>query len=51
MQGSKERDFTHFCACFQGTNMVAKWKQRDKYEISKVRVYIKNEGRALDMDS
>lgn len=31
--------------------MVAKRKQRDKYELSKVRVYIKNEDTALDVDS
>lgn len=34
-----------------GRTMVAKRKQRDKYELSEVRVYIKNEGTALDVDS
>lgn len=31
--------------------MVAKRKQRDKYELSQVRVYIKNEGTVLDVDN
>lgn len=31
--------------------MVAERTQRGKYELSEVRVYIKNEGTALDMDS
>lgn len=35
----------------RGQPCVAKLKQRDKYESSKVRVYIKNEGIALDVDS
>lgn len=51
MQGRKARDFTRFCACFQGTSMVAKRKQKDKYEPSQARVYTINEGTALDEDS
>lgn len=47
--GSKDRDLTHFCACVQATTVVAKSKQRNKYESSKVTVYIKNKGTALDV--
>lgn len=46
MQGSTARDFTHFYTRIQGTSMVAKWKQRDKYEPSRARVYVRNEGTA-----
>lgn len=48
VQGSKDRDLTHFCACVQATTVVAKSKQRNKYESSKVTVYIKN-NTALDV--
>lgn len=46
-----ERDLTHLCTCFQGATMVAKLKQRKKYESFKVRVYIENKSTVLDVDS